>query len=77
MNSQAKLPDPETIKRHVAKMREVCRQFDALNLLLDEAIAQLEADIRNSPLTAYRLGKAKRAAVEKASLDTSTRAGKS
>lgn len=37
-----------------------------LNLLLDEAIAQAEADIRNSPINVYRLGKAKRAAVEKA-----------
>lgn len=62
MNSQVKQPDPEMIKRHVNKLREVCRQFDALNLLLDEAIAQAEADIRNSPLTAYRLGKVKRVA---------------
>ena len=40
-------------------MREVCRQFDSLNFALDELIAQIEADIRNSPLTAYRLGRAK------------------
>ncbi len=47
--------------------------FDALNLLLNKAfakrlrrrIAQAEADIRSSPLTAYSLGKAKPAAVEK------------
>jgi len=44
-------------------MREVCRQFDALNFALDEMIAQIEADIRNSPLTAYRLGKVKSAAL--------------
>jgi hypothetical protein len=31
---------------------------------LDEAIAQAEADIRNSSLTAYRLGKAKRVVEE-------------
>lgn len=65
MTNQPKLPDPETRKRHVEKLREVCRQYDILNLLLDEAIAQAEADIRNSPLTAYRLGKAKRMIVEK------------
>ncbi|MFB2876943.1 hypothetical protein [Floridanema aerugineum] len=53
-----KQPDPEMIKRHVAKLREVVRQYDALNILLDKAIAQAEEDIRNSPLTAYRLGKA-------------------
>ena len=69
MNNQLRIPDPETIKRHVSKMREVCRQFDALNLLLDEAIAQVEADIRNSPLTAYRLGKA-RVAVEEGAKET-------
>lgn len=65
MNNQPRIPDPETIKRHVAKLREVCRMYDELNLLLDEAIAQAEADIRNSPLTAYRLGKLKPKVVEK------------
>lgn len=69
MNNQPRIPDPETIKRHVSKMREVFHQFDALNLLLDEAIAQVEADIRNSPLTAYRLGKA-RVAVEESVKET-------
>ena len=64
MNNQPRIPDPEIILRHVSKMREVCRQFDTLNLLLDEAIAQVEADIRNSPLNAYRLGKARVAAQE-------------
>jgi hypothetical protein len=60
MNNKPRIPDPETIKRHVAQLREVCRQYDPLNLLLDEAMASAEADIRNSPLTAYRLGKAKK-----------------
>ena len=59
MNNQPRIPDPETRKRSVEKLREVVRQYDALNLLLDQAIAQAEEDIRNSPLTAYRLGKAK------------------
>lgn len=57
--NQPRIPDPETRRRSVEKLREVCRQYDALNLLLDEAIAQVEADIRNSPLNAYRLGKIK------------------
>lgn len=59
MTQQPQLPDPEKVKQTVAKMREVCRQFDHLNFALDELIAMLEADIRNSPLTAYRLGKIK------------------
>ena len=70
MNSQVKQPDPEIIKRHVIKLREVCHQFDALNLLLDEAIAQAETDIRNSPLTAYHLGKVKRGEASKKELDS-------
>lgn len=59
MNNQPRIPDPETRKRSVEKLQEVVRMYDDLNLLLDKAIAQAEEDIRNSPLTAYRLGKAK------------------
>lgn len=49
MNNQPRIPDAETRKRHVEKLREVCRQYDLLNQLLDEAIASAEEDIRNSP----------------------------
>ena len=66
MTNQPRRPDPEMVKRHVEKLREVCRQYDILNLLLDEAIAQAEADIRNSPINVYRLGKAKRLQIEEA-----------
>ncbi|MGA9378210.1 MAG: hypothetical protein WBV73_05525 [Phormidium sp.] len=59
MTQQPPLPDPEKVKQTVTRMREVCRQFDNLNLALDKLIAQIETDIRNSPLTAYRLGKMK------------------
>ncbi len=64
MTQQLPLPNPEKVKQTVAKMREVCRQFDTLNFALDELIAQIEADIRNSPLTAYRLGNVKSAQIE-------------
>ncbi|MBE9183570.1 hypothetical protein IQ270_02225 [Microcoleus sp. LEGE 07076] len=57
MTQQPQLPEPEKVKQTVTQMREVCRQFDSLNFALDELIAQIEADIRKSPLTAYRLGK--------------------
>ena len=57
MRQKPSLPNPEKVQQTVTKMREVCRQFDNLNLALDELIAQVELDIRNSPLTAYRLGK--------------------
>ena len=69
--NQPRIPDPETRRRSIEKMREVCRQFDALNLLLDEAIFLVEADIRNSPLNVYRLKKAKLGAVSETSkIDT-------
>ncbi len=50
------IPDPEKVKRTVTKLRGVCRQFDTLNITLDELISQVEAEIRQSPLTAHRLG---------------------
>lgn len=57
MTQKPPVPDREKVKQTVTKMREVCREFDSLNFALDELIAQIEADIRKSPLTAYRLGK--------------------
>jgi len=69
MNDGPRIPDPETRKRWIENMREVCRQYDILNLMLDEAIALAEADIRNSPLNAYRLGKIKSSAPENSKVD--------
>jgi len=70
MNDQPRIPDSETRRLWIERMQEICRQYDALNLILDEAIALAEADIRNSPLNKYRLGKAKLiVASEKAKLD--------
>jgi hypothetical protein len=60
MNKQPRIPDVETRAREVAQLRELVKRMDANILDLDELIGRLEADIRNSPLTAYRLGKAKR-----------------
>jgi exonuclease VII small subunit len=60
MSSQPRIPDAETRARSVANLRALVKRMDAGILQLDELIASLEADIRNSPLTAYRLGKAKR-----------------
>ena len=57
MTKKPSLPDPAKVGQTVTKMRQVCRQFDNLNLALDELIAQVELEIRNSPLIAYRLGK--------------------
>lgn len=67
MNDRPRIPDPETRRRSIERMQEVCRQFDDLNLILDEAIALAEADIRNSPLNVYRLRKAKQSVALKSS----------
>ena len=50
------VPNPQKVELTVTKLRGVCRQFDTLNITLDELIAQVEAEIRKSPLTAHRLG---------------------
>lgn len=60
MTQQPRIPDPETKARSVARLREACEMLDALNLFLDDAIAQIEAENRKSPLYAYRLQRAKR-----------------
>lgn len=54
MNSKLKIPDSETRAKSVARWREVCLMFDYMNMLLDEAIALAEADIRNSPINVER-----------------------
>ncbi len=58
-DNKPRIPDAQTRAREVANMRQAVRRMDALILDLDELIARLEADIRNSPLTAYRLGRSK------------------
>jgi hypothetical protein len=56
MNSPV-LPDPQKVQKTVMNLQEVCRQFDALNLTLDDLIAQADKEIQNSPLAIYRLNK--------------------
>jgi hypothetical protein len=60
MNSPV-IPDPKKVQKTVAELQEVCRKFDALNLTLDELIAQVDKEIRSSPLTIYHLKKTREA----------------
>ncbi len=46
MTHQPKIPDPETRKREVERLRENNRQLDLVTLALDELIAMVEADLR-------------------------------
>ena len=60
MTQQRQLPDLEKVKQTSAKIQEICKRADANILILDDIIAQLEADNRSSPIYQYRLKRAKR-----------------
>ncbi|NER32713.1 MAG: hypothetical protein F6J93_01310 [Oscillatoria sp. SIO1A7] len=60
MTKSKRIPDPEMFERSAECFREVCRKLDALNLVLDDAIAQMDAINRSSPLYIRRLERAKR-----------------
>jgi hypothetical protein len=59
MNQQKQPPSPEKVQRWTAKMQAICDRWDAHILVLDDMIAQLEADIRHQPMYIDRLKKAK------------------
>ncbi len=54
MNNEKIIPDAETRARNVTRLREVCLMFDNLNLMLEQATAQAEYDLQNSPLYVRR-----------------------
>jgi septal ring factor EnvC (AmiA/AmiB activator) len=53
MNNQPKIPNPERRARSVAKMREVCAMFDEQIAVLDQLIAQTEAENKKNPFNIY------------------------
>jgi hypothetical protein len=59
MTHGPKLPDIEKAKQTSAKVKELCQRADVGISILDDLIAQLEENIRSSPLSRYRLNKAK------------------
>jgi hypothetical protein len=60
MTKPPQLPNSVKFQHGVQKLQEACKMLDALNILLDEAIAQVEEENRRSPLYQYRLEKAKK-----------------
>ncbi len=50
MNQPSQTPNPEKIKQTASRLRDICTMFDAQILILDELIAQVEAENRNHPL---------------------------
>jgi hypothetical protein len=45
ISNEFRIPDPETRAKNLAKLKEVTRQLDILNLVLDEAIAFVDRDL--------------------------------
>lgn len=60
MTQQPQPPDLEKVKQTAAKLREICTMFDVQIMVLDELIAQVEAENRNNPINVYRREKGKR-----------------
>lgn len=60
MNQQPKIPDKATRERSIAKMREISMMFDAQIMVLDELIARVEAQNRQSSINIYRQKQGKR-----------------
>jgi alpha-D-ribose 1-methylphosphonate 5-triphosphate synthase subunit PhnL len=54
MTEPSHTPSLERIEQRSAKMKEICLMFDAQIALLDEAIAQLEAENSQNPINIYR-----------------------
>ena len=63
-------PDIEQIKATYLKFQELFKRMDAEIIILDDIIAQIEADIRTSTLYQYRLNKAKRLLQTKTSINS-------
>ena len=62
MTEQRQIPDRQKVKNTVAMLRESNRMLEAWTQTLDELMAMLEADIRNSPINVRRRENAKRLA---------------
>ena len=60
MTQEKQLPDLERVKQTSAKMQEICKRWDALIIVTDYMIAELEEQIRRQPYEVYRLKTAKR-----------------
>ncbi len=60
MTQEQFIPDIEQVKKTSLKFQELFKRMDAEILILDDIIAQLDEQNRNSPLYKYHLNKAKR-----------------
>lgn len=59
MTQRIQQPNKDAFARSVNRLREACRQLEALTLLMDDTIAQIEAENQKSSLYLYRIQRAK------------------
>lgn len=59
MTQNQPIPNLEQVQQTSARIKEVCQRADAGISILDDLIAQLDQQIRSSPMYSYRLNKAK------------------
>jgi hypothetical protein len=59
MTQFTNIPDPEKFKHGAEKLREACLLLDSLNLILDDAISQIETENHRHPLYVQKLQRAK------------------
>jgi hypothetical protein len=50
MTAKSRIPDAETRARSVHKLKEICRELEVVELMLDEAIALADRDLREQRL---------------------------
>ena len=62
MTEQRQIPNRQKVKKTVAMLGESNRMLEAWTQTLEEPIAMLEADTRNSPINVHRRENAKRLA---------------
>ncbi|MEG3989166.1 hypothetical protein QUA13_18760 [Microcoleus sp. S28C3] len=62
MTEPRQIPAPQKVKKTVAMLGETNRMLEAWTRTVDELIAMLEADIRNSPINVHWRENAKRLA---------------
>ena len=60
MNNQPQVPNLATRKRSIAKLRQISTMFDAQIMILDELIAEVEAQNRQNLVSVYRREQGKR-----------------
>jgi hypothetical protein len=59
MTLKIKQPDKDAFARSVNRLRETCRQLEAPTLLMDDTLAQIEAENQKSSLYLHRVQRAK------------------